>query len=239
MKKNFADIQNYERKKRRAEAGYFYHRQYNQIIVSREELYFQLEKADLNENLVACLAFGHDHPQYDYWLLMASIKFWFIGSLSYPRRRKHQGQEYHKGKKLKHGARRSKIMPFNRADNFEYFAAKPSRDYYKKVIFDSFLENTDEANTWLEHLSGLYQKMPNIKADQLLCKYTVVRNGCIRMLASTHEFYFAEEYKSIIDHIASNNVSMLEFRSKYGDMPILPDKYENILKNGYYGDLYR
>lgn len=47
MKKNFADIQNYERKKRRAEAGYFYHRQYNQIIVSREELYFQLEKADL------------------------------------------------------------------------------------------------------------------------------------------------------------------------------------------------
>ena len=99
MKKNFADIQNYERKKRRAEAGYFYHRQYNQIIVSREELYFQLEKADLNENLVACLAFGHDHPQYDYWLLMASIKFWFIGSLSYPRRRKNQGQQYHKGKK--------------------------------------------------------------------------------------------------------------------------------------------
>ena len=70
-------------------------------------------------------------------------------------------------------------------------------------------------------------------------KYTAVRNGCIRMLASTREFYFAEEYKSIIDHIASNNVSMLEFRSKYGDMPILPDKYENILKNEYYGDLYR
>lgn len=52
----------------------------------------------------------------------------------------------------------------------------------------------------------------------------------VRMLANTREFYFAEEYKSIIDHIASNNVSMLEFRSKYGDMPILPDKYENILK---------
>lgn len=239
MKKHLIDIQNYERKKRRAATGCFYHRHYNQIIVSREELYFQLEKADLNENLIACLAFGHDHPQYDYWLLMASINFWFIGSLSYPRRRKHQGQEYHKGKKLKYGARRSKKMPFNGTGTFEYSAAKPSREYYKKVIFDSFLENEDEANTWLEHLYSIYREKPNIKADQLFLKYTAVRNGCIRMLASTREFYFAEEYKNIIDYIANNKVFMLEFRSKYGDMPILPNEYENIFKNGYYGDLYR
>ena len=73
-------LQYHRRQKRRITSGLIYHKHCNQVIVSKQELYIQLKESWFNENLLACLAFGPDHPQYAYWLLMASIKFWFIGS---------------------------------------------------------------------------------------------------------------------------------------------------------------
>ena len=77
-------LQYHRHQKRRITSGSIYHKHCNQVIVSKQELYIQLKESWLNENLLACLAFGSGHPRYAYWLLMASIEFWFIGSLSYP-----------------------------------------------------------------------------------------------------------------------------------------------------------
>ena len=90
-------LQYHRRQKRRITSGLIYHKHCNQVIVSKQELYIQLKESWLNENLLACLAFGSGHPRYAYWLLMASIKFWFIGSLSYPLRNSREKAHAAKG----------------------------------------------------------------------------------------------------------------------------------------------
>lgn len=90
-------LQYHRRQRRRITSGLIYHKHCNQVIVSKQELYIQLKESWLNENLLACLAFGSGHPRYAYWLLMASIKFWFIGSLSYPLRNSREKAHAAKG----------------------------------------------------------------------------------------------------------------------------------------------
>ena len=90
-------LQYHRRQKRRITSGSIYHKHCNQVIVSKQELYIQLKKSWFNENLLACLAFGPNHPRYAYCLLMASIKFWFIGSLSYPLRSSREKSHAAKG----------------------------------------------------------------------------------------------------------------------------------------------
>ena len=68
-------LQYHRRQRRRITSGLIYHKHCNQVIVSKQELYIQLKESWFNKNLLACLAFGPDHPQYAYWLLMASINF--------------------------------------------------------------------------------------------------------------------------------------------------------------------
>lgn len=90
-------LQYHRHQKHQITSGSIYHKHCNQVIVSKQELYIQLKESWLNENLLACLAFGSGHPRYAYWLLMASIKFWFIGSLSYPLRNSREKAHAAKG----------------------------------------------------------------------------------------------------------------------------------------------
>ena len=57
-------LQYHRHQKRRITSGSIYHKHCNQVIVSKQELYIQLKESWLNENLLACLAFGSGHPRY-------------------------------------------------------------------------------------------------------------------------------------------------------------------------------
>lgn len=121
----------------------------------------------------------------------------------------------------------------------EITIGKPSRTYYERELFDNFLESEEEAKDRWAQLSHRYPgEKPVITAEALLYKYTAVKNACLRMLTSTREFYFAYEYKSIIDYIATHEDVTLAFRSECDDMPLLPDGYQDGSEHGYYGDFY-
>ena len=224
--------------KRRISSGSIYHQHCNQVIVSKQELYIQLKESWFNENLLACLAFGPNHPRYAYCLLMASIKFWFIGSLSYPLRNSREKAHAARGTTPQKGKCNSKFRLFRRIPTGEYDVAKLPRQCYERELFDSFLESEEEAQDHLEQLAHLYQEKTNITAENLFRKYTAVRNACLRMLTSTREFYFAQEYKSIIDYIATHEDVTLTFRSEHDDMPLLPDGYQDGGEHGCDGDFY-
>ena len=225
--------------KRRISSGSIYHKHCNQVIVSKQELYIQLKESWFNENLLACLAFGPNHPRYAYCLLMASIKFWFIGSLSYPLRSSREKSHAAKGTTPQKGKCNSKFRLFWRIPTDEYDVAKLSRTYYERELFDNFLESEEEAQDRLDQLSRRHPgEKPVITAETLLYKYTAVKNACLRMLISTREFYFAYEYKSIIDYIATHEDMTLTFRSEHDDMPLLPDGYQDGGEHGYDGDFY-
>lgn len=230
-------LQYHRRQKRRITSGLIYHKHCNQVIVSKQELYIQLKESWFNENLLACLAFGPDHPQYAYWLLMASIKFWFIGSLSYPLRSSREKAHAAKGTTPQKGECNSKFRLFRRIPTGEYDVAKLPRQCYERELFDSFLESEEEAQDRLDQLAHLYQEKTNITAENLFRKYTAVRNACLRMLTSVREFYFAYGYKSIIDYIATHEDVTLVFRSEYDDVPMLLDGYQDG-SDGCYGDFY-
>lgn len=230
-------LQYHRRQKRRITSGLIYHKHCNQVIVSKQELYIQLKESWFNENLLACLAFGPDHPQYAYWLLMASIKFWFIGSLSYPLRSSREKAHAAKGTTPQKGECNSKFRLFRRIPTGEYDVAKLPRQCYERELFDSFLESEEEAQDRLDQLAHLYQEKTNITAEDLFRKYTAVRNACLRMLTSVREFYFAYGYKSIIDYIATHEDVTLVFRSEYDDVPMLLDGYQDG-SDGCYGDFY-
>lgn len=230
-------LQYHRRQKRRITSGLIYHKHCNQVIVSKQELYIQLKESWFNENLLACLAFGPDHPQYAYWLLMASIKFWFIGSLSYPLRSSREKAHAAKGTTPQTGECNSKFRLFRRIPTGEYDVAKLPRQCYERELFDSFLESEEEAQDHLDQLAHLYQEKTNITAENLFRKYTAVRNACLRMLTSVREFYFAYEYKSIIDYIATHEDVTLTFRSEHDDVPMLLDGYQDG-SDGCYGDFY-
>lgn len=230
-------LQYHRRQKRRITSGLIYHKHCNQVIVSKQELYIQLKESWFNENLLACLAFGPDHPQYAYWLLMASIKFWFIGSLSYPLRSSREKAHAAKGTTPQKGECNSKFRLFRRIPTGEYDVAKLPRQCYERELFDSFLESEEEAQDRLDQLAHLYQEKTNITAENLFRKYTAVRNACLRMLTSVREFYFAYGYKSIIDYIATHEDVTLTFRSEHDDVPMLLDGYQDG-SDGCYGDFY-
>lgn len=230
-------LQYHRRQKRRITSDLFYHKHCNQVIVSKQELYIQLKESWFNENLLACLAFGPDHPQYAYWLLMASIKFWFIGSLSYPLRSSREKAHAAKGTTPQKGECNSKFRLFRRIPTGEYDVAKLPRQCYERELFDSFLESEEEAQDRLDQLAHLYQEKTNITAENLFRKYTAVRNACLRMLTSVREFYFAYGYKSIIDYIATHEDVTLTFRSEHDDVPMLLDGYQDG-SDGCYGDFY-
>lgn len=231
-------LQYHRHQKRRITSGLVYHKHCNQVIVSKQELYIQLRESWVNENLLACLAFGPSHPRYAYWLLMASIKFWFIGSLSYPLHSSRGKAHTARGATVQRGKYSSRFPSFGRILTDEYDVAKLPRQYYERELFDSFLESEEEAQERLAQLARHYQETATITAENLFRKYTAVRNACLRMLTSTREFYFAYEYKSIIDYIATHEDVTLAFRSEYDDMPILPDGYQDGGEHGYYGDFY-
>lgn len=230
-------LQYHRHQKRRITSGLIYHKHCNQVIVSKQELYIQLKESWFNENLLACLAFGPDHPQYAYWLLMASIKFWFIGRLSYPLRNSREKTHAVKGTTPQKGECNSKFRLFRRIPTGEYDVAKLPRQCYERELFDSFLESEEEAQDRLDQLAHLYQEKTNITAENLFRKYTAVRNACLRMLTSVREFYFAYEYKSIIDYIATHEDVTLTFRSEHDDVPMLLDGYQDG-SDGCYGDFY-
>lgn len=231
-------LQYHRRQKRRITSGLIYHKHCNQIIVSKQELCLQLKKSWLNENLLACLAFGPNHPRYAYWLLMASIKFWFIGSLSYPLHSSREKAHTARGATVQREKYSSRFPPFGRIPADEYDVGKLPRQCYERELFDNFLESVEEAQAHLDQLVPHYQEKTNITAENLFRKYTAVRNACLRMLTSTREFYFAHEYKSIIDYIATHEDVTLTFRSECDDMPLLPDGYQDGGEHGYYGDFY-
>lgn len=230
-------LQYHRRQKRRITSGLIYHKHCNQVIVSKQELYIQLKESWFNENLLACLAFGPDHPQYAYWLLMASIKFWFIGSLSYPLRSSREKAHAAKGTTPQKGECNSKFRLFRRIPTGEYDVAKLPRQCYERELFDSFLESEEETQDRLDQLAHLYQEKTNITAENLFRKYTAVRNACLRMLTSVREFYFAYGYKSIIDYIATHEDVTLTFRSEHDDVPMILDGYQDG-SDGCYGDFY-
>lgn len=219
-------------------SGLIYHKHCNQVIVSKQELYIQLKESWVNENLLACLAFGSGHPRYAYWLLMASIKFWFIGSLSYPLHSSREKAHTARGATAQRGKYSSRFPPFGRIPTDEYDVAKLPRKCYERELFDKYLESVEEAQERLDQLIHDYREKTNITAENLFRKYTSVRNACMRMLTSTREFYFACEYKSIIDYIATHEDVTLAFRSECDDMPLLPDGYQDGSEHGYYGDFY-
>ena len=232
-------LQYHRHQKRRITSGSIYHKHCNQVIVSKQELYIQLKESWLNENLLACLAFGSGHPRYAYWLLMASIKFWFIGSLSYPLRNSRGKAHTARGATAQRGKYSSRFPPFGRIPTDEYNVAKPSRTYYERELFDNFLESEEEAKDRWAQLSHRYPgEKPVITAETLLYKYTAVKNACLRMLTSIREFYFTFEYKSIIDYIATHEDVTLTFRSEHDDMPLLPDGYQDGGEHGCDGDFY-
>ena len=145
--------------KRRISSGSIYHQHCNQVIVSKQELYIQLKESWLNENLLACLAFGSGHPRYAYWLLMASIKFWFIGSLSYPLHSNREKAHTARGTDSSKGKIQFQVSPFGRIPTDEYDVAKLSRTYYERELFDNFLESEEgEAKDRLAQLSHRYRE---------------------------------------------------------------------------------
>ena len=221
-------LQYYRLQKRQIRSGSIYHKHCNQIIVSKQELYIQLQESRFNENLLACLAFGSDNPQYAYLLLMASLKFWFIGSLACPRRRRCRNKSIAAAAKAK-----DKSMKIS---TDEYDIAKLPRKCYERELFDNFLESTKEAQDLLNQLSRRYRgEKTVVTKETLLNKYTAVKNACMRMLTSTREFYFVQEYKNIIDYIATHDDTTLTFRNEFDDMPVLPDGYGEYR---YYDNLY-
>lgn len=183
--------------KKHIKSGRIYHKHYYQIIVSKEELEIQLRKADHNDNLLYCLAFGKERLDYERRLLLASLKFQFIGSLFYS------------------------VHLRNSSGETEYCTAKLPIRFYEKM-FDGDMDTLDEAEDWL-----IRHEVKVITAEKLLRKYNAVKTYCIRMLTSELETYFAGEYRSIIDYIANHEDINLTFKHKYDDMPVLPDEYEN------------
>ena len=140
--------------KRRITSGSIYHKHCNQVIVSKQELYIQLKESWLNENLLACLAFGSGHPRYAYWLLMASIKFWFIGSLSYPLHINREKAHTARGATAQRGKYSSRFPPFGRIPTEEYDVAKLSRTYYERELFDNFLGSEGSFGSTVALVSG-------------------------------------------------------------------------------------
>ena len=74
----------WEKRKKKGGRSGACHEHLFQIIVSKEELKYQLQMAFRNENLIRCLVFGKDAPDYGERLLKACLKLQFIGSLFYP-----------------------------------------------------------------------------------------------------------------------------------------------------------
>lgn len=190
-------------------SGRIYHEHYFQIIISKEELKIQLRKADHNDNLLYCLAFGKERSDYEQRLLLASLKFQFIGSLFYS------------------------VHLRNSSGGTEYCTARLPVKFYEKM-FDGDMDTLDEAEDWL-----VRHEVKVITAEELLRKHTAVKTYCIRMLTSELETYFAGEYRSIIDYIANHEDINLIFKHKYDDMPVLPDEYDNDRNQIDYGDFYK
>ena len=141
-------LQYHRHQKRRITSGLVYHKHCNQVIVSKQELYIQLKESWVNENLLACLAFGPSHPRYAYWLLMASIKFWFIGSLSYPLHSSREKAHTARGATAQRGKYSSRFPPFGRIPTDEYNVAKLPRQYYERELFDSFRKRGGSAGAF-------------------------------------------------------------------------------------------
>ncbi len=141
------------------------------ILYSKKELKRQLFDFDYHKHLVACIVLGPEHPHYQVWLAFTCIKFELISSMSFP--------------------------VGNRS-----FVKLPLKEY--KKLFDGYLENIDEALDWLKRLernSDLPVAVTTEDAQQLLKKYSAIKNSCVKMLASTLEVYYAYEYKAIIENI--------------------------------------
>ncbi len=171
---------------------------------------------------------------------MANLKFWFIGSLSYPHRSRSRSKPTATGAETED---KSGIYLFRKIREDEYEVAKPSRKCYERKLFDRYLGSLEEAQDRLNQLSRWCQgEKPVITAESLFRKYTAVKNACIRMLTSTREFYFVHEHKNIIDYIATHEDATLTFRSEYDDIPTLPEEYQDqdlaFDKYGFYGDFY-
>lgn len=66
------------------ENGSIYHKHNNQIVVPKNELLIQLRESDTHDNLMKLLIFGRQLHDFETRLVRASLKFEFIGSLTYP-----------------------------------------------------------------------------------------------------------------------------------------------------------
>ena len=59
------------------------HLDYNEIIVSKKELLYQLSESNSWDNLLQLLVYGRKHPDFEKLITLTSLKCEFLGSLVY------------------------------------------------------------------------------------------------------------------------------------------------------------
>lgn len=64
--------------------AYRYHHDLWQVIVTEEELLYQLSESSNQDNLIRLLMYGKALPDYEIRLMRAALKFELIGSMFYP-----------------------------------------------------------------------------------------------------------------------------------------------------------
>lgn len=70
--------------RRSIKSGNIYHHHSFQIVVSKKELMIQLRDCDIHDNLMKLLIYGRDLSDFETRIVRASLKFEFIGDLTYP-----------------------------------------------------------------------------------------------------------------------------------------------------------
>lgn len=59
------------------------HMHYNEIVVSKEELIYQLGDSNCWDNLLQLLIYGREHPNFEQLIILTALKCEFLGSLVY------------------------------------------------------------------------------------------------------------------------------------------------------------
>jgi len=189
-----------------------------QVFVTKGELRYQLCEGMGNNNLLFCLALGRSDPLYAHRLLLASLKYQFLGSLFYLGRAESPER-----------AGTDAAGRFGASPRARRCAQKLPAAEYEYRLFNAFMDSAADAQAWLaEHAPD------SVPAAVLLRRYTAVRAHCSRMLASPAETYFADEYRQIIDYIASADTVPAAVFDR-SDFPRLPFPLQSEVD---YGNLY-
>lgn len=152
------------------------HMHYNEIVVSKEELIYQLGDSNCWDNLLQLLIYGREHQSFEQLITLTALKCEFLGSLVYS-----DGSDTH----------RKPLIEIYPHELFEIGYA--DADELTEYVRDIKINSLSQPDISLDDAGLLYRKL-------LFVIYT-----CVPCIADETEVWWACTYRYFIEYAIEND----------------------------------